>query len=91
MTELCIFDFEDGFARLLNLHPGVEIEEVKRRTGFAFRIPSTLQITEPPSPEELKLIREEIDPFRVRRLEFLHGSERQDAIQKILAREAMDI
>jgi acyl CoA:acetate/3-ketoacid CoA transferase beta subunit len=86
-TELCIFDFEDGFARLLSLHPGTEIDEIRRRTGFEFRVGSRLQITEPPSAGELRLIREEIDPLGVRRLEFLSGSERLRAIEKILASE----
>lgn len=87
LTELCIFDFEDGWARLSSLHPGMEIDEVKRRTGFKFRIPSKVQTTEPPTSDELKLIREEIDPLGVRRLEFLSGDERLNAIQKILTYE----
>lgn len=88
LTELCIFDFEDGFARLSSLHLGVTMEEVKRQTGFSFQIASRVKITEPPSSEELRLIREEVDPLGVRRLEFLQGSERLVAIKKILDYEA---
>jgi glutaconate CoA-transferase subunit B len=87
LTELCIFDFEEGQARLSSLHPGVKLEEVKARTGFRFETRSPLQVTEPPSATELRLIREEIDPFGVRRLEFLSGEERLAAIERILSYE----
>jgi hypothetical protein len=91
LTELCVFDFEDGWARLRNLHPGVNLEEVRRRTGFSFRIPEKVQTTDPPSAHELKLIRKEIDPLGVRCLEFLSGSERLDAIEQILIREETEM
>lgn len=91
LTELCVFDFEDGWARLRSLHPGVDLEEVRRRTGFSFRIPEKVQTTNPPSAHELKLIRKEIDPLGVRCLEFLSGSERLEAIEQILAREETEM
>lgn len=87
LTDLCVFDFEDGWARLSSLHPGVSIEDVRKRTGFEFRIRSPLKVTPPPSEEELRLIREKIDPFGVRRLEFLSGSERLAALKEILVLE----
>jgi acyl CoA:acetate/3-ketoacid CoA transferase beta subunit len=87
VTELCVFDFEDGWARLRSLHPGVNLNEVRRRTSFSFRIPEKVKTTDPPSPREIKLIREEIDPLGVRCLEFLSGPERLEAIEKILALE----
>jgi acyl CoA:acetate/3-ketoacid CoA transferase beta subunit len=87
VTELCVFDFEDGWARLRSLHPGVDLEEVRRRTGFSFRLPEEVKTTDFPSAHELELIREEIDTLGVRRLELLSGSERLEAIEEILARE----
>jgi len=60
---------------------------VRRRTGFSFRLPEEVKTTGPPSAHELELIREEIDPLGVRRLELLSGSERLEAIEEILARE----
>jgi acyl CoA:acetate/3-ketoacid CoA transferase beta subunit len=87
VTELCVFDFEEGWVRLRSLHPGVDLEEVRRRTGFSFRMPEKVQTTDPPSAPELKLIREEIDPLGVRCLEFLSGAERLEAIEKILDQE----
>jgi glutaconate CoA-transferase subunit B len=87
LTELCIFEFEDGYAKLTSLHPGVNLDDVKARTGFQFKISSSLQVTKPPTIEELRLIREEIDPLGVRRTEFLTGPERLAALKRILILE----
>ena len=67
--------------------PACRIEEVRERTGFEFRVSPTLRVTDPPAAEELRLIREEIDPLGVRRLEFLSGPERLKAIDNILSFE----
>ena len=87
VTELCVFDFDDGWARLKSLHPSVDLEEAKKRTGFSFRLPKKVKTTDPPSAHEQKLIREEIDPLGVRRLELLSGPERLEAIEVILEQE----
>ena len=46
--------------------------------GFALDLPDRLPITEPPPPEALRLLREEIDPHGMRRLETHDG--RQSAL-----------
>ena len=43
--------------------------------------------TRPPSKEELRLLRSEIDPLGVRRLELLGGTARKDVLREILAAE----
>jgi glutaconate CoA-transferase, subunit B len=43
----------------------VSIEEVIAATGFKLIIPENVEVTEPPSAEELRLLREEIDPERL--------------------------
>ena len=48
--------------RLKALHPGVTVEEVVENTGFELIIPGQIGRNEPPSTEELRLLREEIDP-----------------------------
>ena len=42
---------------LTHLHPGVELEEVKARTGWALRVDTELGITSPPSSCELDALR----------------------------------
>lgn len=56
------FDPDTHAASLLSLHPGVRLEEVVENTGFPLQIPKDLQATPLPSPDELRLLREEIDP-----------------------------
>jgi glutaconate CoA-transferase subunit B len=47
---------------LLSVHPGITPEAVQENTGFALRIPAHVPETPLPAPDELRLLREEIDP-----------------------------
>ena len=40
-----------------------------------------------PSKKELKILREEVDPFNIRKLEFVSGEERMKLFKEILKRE----
>jgi len=59
------FDEDTREAALISLHPGIELEDVIQNTGFPLRIPKPLAATPLPTPEELRLLREEIDPQNV--------------------------
>jgi len=63
LTPLCVMDFEPETKkmRLKSMHPGVELEEIIKNTGFELVIPSELPYTEPPSIEEIEIIRTRID------------------------------
>jgi glutaconate CoA-transferase subunit B len=63
ITPLCVFEFdpERCCARLRSLHPGVRIDEVVARTGFAFDVPDPLPTTPGPTDEELAILRTRID------------------------------
>lgn len=56
------FDEETGEMTLLTLHPGVTLEQVRENMGWEPRVSPDLGETPPPTPEELRLIREELDP-----------------------------
>ena len=47
---------------LTSLHPGCTIEQVKENTGWDIRISPQLTTTEAPNDEELRIIREDLDP-----------------------------
>ena len=49
---------EDGEAYLSSAHPGVEIEDVLRNTGWTLRVSDDVKPTPEPSAEELRAIRE---------------------------------
>ncbi len=59
------FDRLTHEASLLSLHPGVQLEDVIENTGFRMRLPQPVPATPLPTPEELRLLREEIDPKNV--------------------------
>ena len=64
MTNLAIMDFnpETHQMRVKSIHPGITVEQVRENTGFDIEIPENVPVTPIPSEEDLRLIREEIDP-----------------------------
>jgi len=59
ITSKAVLRFgEDGEAFLSSLHPGIEVEDVLRNTGWSLRVSDKLTPTQEPSAEELKAIRE---------------------------------
>lgn len=67
VSTLALMDFdpESKRMRLKATHPGVSMEDVVAATGFKLVIPEHVNVTEPPSAEELRLLREEIDPEKL--------------------------
>lgn len=88
VTDLGEFDFAEGHMRLVNLHPGVSFDEVRRRTGFEVALAPEVGETPPPSRAQLEILRDVVDPYGVRRLEFQSGPERRETMRQILAQEA---
>jgi glutaconate CoA-transferase subunit B len=64
VTDLAILGYEEETKRmmLLSVHPGVKVEQVVDNTGFELVIPERVGETDPPTSEELRLLRQEIDP-----------------------------
>ena len=62
ITNLGCYEFIDGEMVLTSLHPGCTIEQVKENTGWEVRISTQLTTTEIPTDEELRIIREGLDP-----------------------------
>ncbi len=64
ITQLSVmgFDAESKRMTLVSTHPGVSVKDVIDNTGFKLIIPDVVPVTDMPSAEELRLLREEIDP-----------------------------
>jgi acyl CoA:acetate/3-ketoacid CoA transferase beta subunit len=64
ITDLGVLGFDpvSKRMRLESLHPGVTLDEVKEQTGFELLIPASLLQTELPTLEQIRLLRERIDP-----------------------------
>lgn len=67
VTPKCIFDFdkEKGRMKVRSIHPGVSHDDLQSATGFDLGDLSGIPETTAPTPEELRIIREEIDPRNV--------------------------
>jgi acyl CoA:acetate/3-ketoacid CoA transferase beta subunit len=64
VSNLGVFDFDspDHSMRLVSLHPGVSVDEVVEATGFELVVPSDVPESRAPSDEELRIIRDVLDP-----------------------------
>jgi glutaconate CoA-transferase subunit B len=64
VTDKAIFRFahDTGEMYLSTVHPGVTVDEVQAEVSWPLQVAPDLTVTEPPSPNELRLIREELDP-----------------------------
>lgn len=62
ITQLGVYGFDETCRlTLLNLHPGVSLEEVQANSEFEINIPPEVPATRPPTTEERRIL-SEIDP-----------------------------
>ena len=64
VTNLAVLDFEPESKRmrLRSVHPGVSVEQVQEATGFELLLADEVTETPKPTPEQVRLLREVIDP-----------------------------
>jgi len=89
ITDLGQFDFVNRRLRLISYHPGEDVNHIQKKTGFELEIAPELRATDPPTQEELRLLRDEIDPFGIIRLEHLSGPYRKKLLKDILIQEQL--
>jgi glutaconate CoA-transferase, subunit B len=67
ITDLGVMGFDEKTKAMMidSLHPGVDVEKVQSETGFELIVPDRIGSTEPPSDEELRILRDEVDPLRL--------------------------
>lgn len=91
VSDLGEFDWADDTMRLTSIHPGVTVDSVQRKTRFTLDIAPNLAETAPPTSNELRILREVVDPLGVRKLELLSGAARKAHLRAILAEERRQI
>ena len=71
VTNKAVLDFAtpDHAMRVRSVHPGVAVEDVIEATSFPLVVPDDLDETRLPTDEELRLVREVLDPTGLRRSE----------------------
>lgn len=63
ITDLATYTFDErGEMMLRTLHPGVTFDEVQASTGWTLDRPAAHEMTPPPTTDELRILREELDP-----------------------------
>ena len=67
ITQLGIYGFDEETKRLrlMSLHPGVNVEQVKENSSFDISIPDKVETSPEPTEEDLRILREEIDPVGI--------------------------
>jgi glutaconate CoA-transferase subunit B len=67
VSTLALMGFDDETKRmkLLRTQPGVTVEQVVAETGFELAIPDEVGVSEPPTAEELDILRNEVDRDRL--------------------------
>jgi glutaconate CoA-transferase subunit B len=64
ITDKALFDFggPQQSMRLVEIYPGVTVDEVRAEVGWPLAVAPTIGDTPAPSPDELRIVRERLDP-----------------------------
>jgi glutaconate CoA-transferase subunit B len=64
VTSLGIFGFEPETREMLleRIHGGIQVKDVVKAVQWPLRVSERLEEIPPPTPEELRILREEVDP-----------------------------
>jgi len=89
ITNLGCYEFDTTVGELVlaSLHPGVTLEEVREATGFDLKVSTHLGQTPSPSAATLRVLRDDVDPLGLRRLEFVPAQDRQRLLADCIAAE----
>ncbi|GGW18840.1 CoA-transferase [Streptomyces capoamus] len=76
VTDLAVLDFAtpDHCMRLVSVHPGSSVAQVREATGFELAAPDEVPYTREPGAAELELIRKVLDPEGARTREVPQGA-----------------
>jgi len=71
VSNLGVFDFDtpERVMAVRSVHPGVALDDVMAATGFELVVPADVRTTRLPTPDELALIRDVLDPTGLRERE----------------------
>jgi glutaconate CoA-transferase subunit A len=89
VTDLCVFGLADDNAELtvIETFPGVTRVRIAEATGFAVRFAPDCVELPAPDRDLVRMLRERIDPFGLRRLEFVGARDRGALLDEIIAKD----
>jgi glutaconate CoA-transferase subunit B len=64
ITDMGVYRFHPGTREmvLVSIHPGITVATIKENIGWDVRLADDLTETPPPTPEEIRIIRKDLDP-----------------------------
>jgi acyl CoA:acetate/3-ketoacid CoA transferase beta subunit len=67
ITDLAVLGFDEDtkVMQIESIHPGVDLKQIEEATGFKLKTPDFIQPTAPPTENELRILRGEVDPLRM--------------------------
>jgi glutaconate CoA-transferase subunit B len=67
ITDFGVYKFSDNTCEMIlsEIHPGVTLENVKETISWDVKVSDTLKTTRPPTEDELRIIREDLDPDKI--------------------------
>jgi glutaconate CoA-transferase subunit A len=85
VTNLCTFTVDHATRRLelTALQPGVTVEDVRAETGFEVMVGAGCAELQSPTAEELAILRSEVDPLGISRLELVPARERGALLEEL--------
>jgi len=89
ITDLAYLDFNKKKRRMQikTMHSGVSVDQIQENTGFELLKAPDLKETKPPTEDEIRILREKVDPLGIRKLEVLTGKERAHLLEEIIKKE----
>jgi glutaconate CoA-transferase subunit A len=89
VTNLCVFRYDEAAGQVVVVEtmPGVTRDAIVAETGFKVIFADDCREMGAPTAEELRVLREEIDPLGIRRLEFVSARDRGALLDEILSRD----
>ena len=88
-TNLCVFEKnkKNGLLEVISIHKGVTKKDIEQNTSFKVKYKKDYKVTKMPTPKQLIVLRNEVDPLNIRKLEFTSGEERIKLLNQILNKE----
>lgn len=64
ITDMGVYRFDEETREMVlaSIHPGITVDTVRQNTGWDLEVAKDLTETPPPTPEEIRIIRQELDP-----------------------------
>ena len=72
---------------MTSIHQGVAKKEIEDSTSFKVKYKRNCKIIKLPTKKQLNILRNEVDPLNIRKLEFTNGKERIKLLEKIILEE----